>query len=238
MLKGTKKYWFIAIICGLAAAGLFYVYLGQVEEKYRPDDLITVVKAAQPIYADQVISAAQLMTEEIPARYAHPNAVTDISEAAGKMVTSDIAAGEEILKEKLVGEKEKIGRLAYKVPLNKRAVSISVDEVSAVSFNVQPGDHVDIMLTVDIENAGAPGSPTNTILMLQDIEVLSVGAKGAAANTEISESYATLTLAVTPQQAQPLVLGTEVGNITLLLRSPVDESVYSLAPFRLINFIQ
>lgn len=237
MFKGTKKYWFIAVLCGLAAAGLFYVYLGQVEEKYRPGDLITVVKAARPIAADQVIKPEQLTTGEIPARYAHPNAVKDISEAAGKMTTGAIAAGEEILKEKLVGEKEKIGRLAYGIPLNQRAVSIEVTPVSAVSFNVQPGDHVDVMLTIDIENAAAAGNPAHTILLLQDIEVLAVGVKGTNTGAETPASYSTVTLAVTPQQAQPLVMGAEAGSIRLLLRSPVDDSTYSLAPFRLINYI-
>jgi len=54
VLKGTKKYWMIAIICGLAAAVLFYMFLGQVQKQYRPDDLVTVVRAAQPIPKDQV----------------------------------------------------------------------------------------------------------------------------------------------------------------------------------------
>ena len=67
--------------------------------------------------------------------------------------------------------------MAYKVPLNKRAVAVAVNEVSAVSFNIQPGDHVDVMATVDIDDAAA-GNPAAAVLILQDIEVLSVGAKG------------------------------------------------------------
>ncbi len=234
MLKGSKKYWFISIICGLFAAGLFYVYLGQVEEKYRPDDLVTVVRAAQPIHKDEIIKSDQLMTEEVPARYVHPNGVRDVSEAVGKIVSSDIAAGEEVLKEKLVGEKDKIGRLAYGIPLNKRAVSIPVNEVSAVAFNIQTGDHVDVMLTIDIESTGSDADPANTILILQDLEVLAVGTKSSKESSEVK----TLTLAVTPEQAQSLVMGNERGNIRLLLRSPVDDSKFNLAPFKLNNFLQ
>ncbi|HCF71997.1 MAG TPA: Flp pilus assembly protein CpaB, partial [Syntrophomonas sp.] len=48
----------------------------------------------------------------------------------------------------------------------------------------------------------------------------------------------TLTLAVSPDQARPLVLATERGEIRLLLRSPVDDSQYVLPPFRMNNFIQ
>ncbi len=238
MFKGVKKYWFISIGCGLIAAALFYVYLGQVEEKYRPDDLVTVVKAAQPISADEVIKSDQLMTEEVPARYAHPNGVRDASEAVGKISTGDIAAGEEIIKEKLVGEKEKVARLAYNIPLNKRAIAIGVNEIAAVSFNIQPGDHVDVIATIDIETPGSSGDPATTVLILQDIEVLSVGVKGAAADKENPGAVNTLTLAVTPEQARPLVLASERGSIRLMLRSPVDDSKYSLPAYKINNFIQ
>ncbi len=238
MFKGVKKYWVISIVCGLIAAALFYVFLGQVEEKYRPDDLVTVVKAAQPIPADEIIKSEQLMTVEVPARYAHPNGVRDASEAVGKIPIGDIAAGEEIIKEQLVGEKEKVSRLAYSVPLNKRAVAIDVNETTAVSFNIQAGDHVDVIATVDVETSGSTDSPTSTVIILQDIEVLSVGVKGAAADKENPGAVKTLTLAVTPEQARPLVLATERGSIRLMLRSPVDDSKYSLPAYKMNNLIQ
>ncbi len=238
MFKGVKKYWFISIGCGLIAAALFYLYLGQVEEKYRPDDLVTVVRALQPIAGDEVIKAAQLITEEVPALYAHSNGIRTTSEAVGKISRSDIAAGEEIIKEKLVGEKEKIARLAYKVPLNKRAVSISVNETTAVSFNIQAGDHVDVMATVDIEIPNSLADPATTVLILQDIEVLSIGVKSIAVDKENKGEVKTLTLAVTPEQARPLVLAGERGAIRLMLRSPVDDSKYSLPVYKINNFIQ
>lgn len=235
MFKGVKKYWFIAILCGLIAAGLFYVFLLQVEEQYRPDDLVTVVKAAQPIAADQVIRLEQLMTAEVPAQYVHPNGVRDTAQVVGKISTNDIAAGEEIIKEKLVGEKEKVGRLAYSVPLNKRAVAIDINETAAVSFNVQTGDHVDVMATLDLAD-GAGGESSATLFVLQDIEILSVGVKGAAAGEGVGAK--TLTLAVSPEQARPLILASERGSLRLLLRSPVDDSQYILPAFRMNNFIQ
>ncbi len=235
MFKGVLRYWFISIGCGLMAAALFYVYMGQVEEKYRPDDLVTVVKAAQPIAADEVIKRAQLMTEEVPARYAHPNGVREASEAVGKISKSYIAAGEEIIKEKLVGEKDKVARLAYSVPLNKRAIAIAVNEMAAVSFKIQPGDNVDVMVTLDLVIPGSTDDPSTTMLILQDIEVLSVGVKGSVDN---SGAINTLTLAVTPEQAQQLVLAGERGNIRLMLRSPVDDSKFSLPFYKMNNFMQ
>lgn len=233
MLKGTKKYWIIAIICGLAAAALFYLFLGQVEEQYRPDNMVKVVRAAQPIPKDQVIKANQLMTEEVPDIYAHPNGIRDASEAVGKTVTSDISAGEEILKEKLVGEKDKADRLAYVIPLNKRAVTIAINEVTGVANNIKVGDHVDLMVTIEASLGGSE-SKTYTVLPLQNIEVLAVGSKGA----DNKVTAGTLTVAVSPQQAQPLILATECGIIRLMLRSPVDDSTVDLPPYEINNLVQ
>ena len=112
MFKGAKKYWLILILCGLIAAALFYVFLQESQgSNTAPDDLVTVVKALQPIAADQVIKPEQLMIAEVPAKYAHPNGIRDKNEVVGKISTADIAAGEEIIKEKIVGEKEQAGRL-------------------------------------------------------------------------------------------------------------------------------
>lgn len=235
MLKGTKKYWIIAIVCGLAAAALFYLFLGQVQEQYRPDNMVKVVRAAQPIPKDQVIKANQLMTEEVPDIYAHPNGIRDASEAVGKTVTSDISAGEEILKEKLVGEKDKADRLAYVIPLNKRAVTIAINEVVGVANNIKVGDHVDVMVTVNATAPGTSEAKTYTVLTLQNIEVLSVGTK---ASGEEAAKGGTLTVAVTPQQAQPLILATQEGQIRLMLRSPVDDSTFDLPPYEMNNFVQ
>ncbi len=235
MFKGVLKYWIISIVCGLLAAVLFYVYMEQVEEQYRPGDLVTVVKAAQPIGADEVIKRTQLMIEEVPARYAHPNGVREANEAVGKITSSYIAAGEEIIKEKLVGEKDKVARLAYSVPLNKRAVAIAVNETAAVSFKIQAGDHVDVMVTIELPTPGSIDDPTTTMLLLQDIEVLSIGTKGVSGS---SDAINTLTLAVTPEQAQPLILAGERGLIRLMLRSPVDDSQFSLPGYKINHLMQ
>lgn len=238
MFKGVKKYWFISIACGLIAAVLFYLYLGQVEKKYRPDDLVQVVRAAQPITADEVIKSGQLITEEVPSRYAHANGIREASEALGKISNVDIAVGEEIIQEKLVGEEDKRARLAYSVPLNKRAVAVTINETSAVSFNIQVGDHVDVMATIDVSSVDSKVDPATTVLILQDIEILSVGSAMADEDKNNTGMLSTLTLAVTPEQARPLVLASERGAIRLMLRSPVDDSQFSLPAYKPNHVIQ
>jgi len=97
------------------------------------------------------------------------------------------------------------------------------------------GDHVDVMVTVNASIQGAGEAKTYTVLTLQDIEVLAVGSRGVG---DEAAAAGNLTVAVTPQQAQPLILATQEGQIRLMLRSPVDDSTFDLPPYEIKNFVQ
>ncbi len=240
MLKGTRKYWFIAVVCGIAAALLSYQYLQDIKSRYRPDDLVQVVKAREAIAKDSLISKNQVELDSLPAKFVHPNSLNNLNLAVGKTAITDIAAGEEILKQRLVSADEKSHRLAYTIPASKRAVSIPIDSISGVSGYIKAGDRVDIVTTVDIpiSDLAAGGSASAfSVVTLQDIEVLAVGQNPELLTKKSAEGDKSITLAVSLQEAQPLILGSERGNIRLLLRPPVDKSKTGIAPFQLKDFL-
>ncbi|MEN6347846.1 MAG: Flp pilus assembly protein CpaB, partial [Syntrophomonas sp.] len=173
MLKGSRKYWFIALVFGLAAAILSYRYMQDIKASYSPSNLVQVVKARQAIAPDTVIKKEQLEVVQLPSKYAHPDAFTKKDMVIGKIATSDISAGEEILKEKLLSPQDKERRLSYKIPPSKRAISIPINNVSGVSGYIKPGDRVDIIATLDIplSVSGNEQKTSFSILTLQDVEV-------------------------------------------------------------------
>lgn len=239
MLKGTRKYWFIAIICGIAAVLLSYQYIQDVKNRYSPDDLVQVVKARESISKDSLIKENQVELNRLPAKYAHPQSLNKLDLVVGKTAVTDIAAGEQIIKERLVSEDEKDQRLAYTIPANKRAVSIPIDSISGVAGYIKAGDRVDIAATVDIpvsEAAGGSEIPL-TVVTLQDIEVLAVGDNPELAAKKSADAAKTLTLAVTLQEAEPLILGSERGKLRILLRPPVDKTKTNVTPYQLNNFL-
>jgi len=241
VLRGSKKYWVIAVLCGLMASLLFYRYLQDIKTRYLPDDLIKVVRATTPIERDTLITDNQVEVLQLPAKYVHPDSLQDKESVVGKIAVSDIAAGEEILKQKLLSPSDKTRRLAYSVPENKRAVSIPIDSISGVSGFIEPGDRVDIVGTVDIpvqDYQGNEKPASFSILVLQDIEVLAVGINPDANGRESSSGDKTLTLAVSTEEAQPLVLASERGRLRLLLRSPIDDSKADLEPYQLEDFLK
>lgn len=236
LFKGSRKYWAIAIVCGLVAAVLSYQYLHAVKNRYRPDDLVKVVKALKDISKDTMITDDQVTVIEIPSKYSHPDALSSREAVIGKTAYTDINAGEAILSRKIVGDTNKKDRLAYNIPEGKRAVSISVDNLIGVGNYIKPGDKVDVLGTVDIDTGS--GFHTYTVLTLQNIEVLAIDAFKDISNKKNDNEKPVIILAVSVAESAPLVLASERGNLRLLLRPPVDQSTTYLAPLQLQNLIQ
>lgn len=234
MLRGTRKYWVAALLCGLLAAFLFFQYLQQIKASYQPGNLVKVIIASQNIKKDSVLTDGQLKMVEIPARYVASNSIHEKEQAIGKIAIMDITAGEVILPQKLVPNNNK-EKLSYSVPVSRRAVAIPIDAVSGVAGNVMPGDRVDIIGTLDIETAGSDKPVSYSIYTLQDIPVLAVG---TGTETKKSSGKSTMVLSVTPEEVQKLVLMSERGNIRLVLRSPADKSRVALPPLRLEELLK
>jgi len=118
--------------------------------------------------------------------------------------------------------------LARTIQKMQRGLSLSVDLTSSVSGMIRPNDHVDIIGTFRFpaDEKGA-ALDTVTLTILQNVTVLAVGQQMAsvaatAAGGERSRSYSTVTLAVTPKEAEMLVFAQQKGSITFTLRNPGD----------------
>ena len=108
-----------------------------------------------------------------------------------------------------------------------RAVSISVGGADSVSGLVRPNDHVDVLGTFDFPRSDGSGEMESvTLTMLQDVTVLATGqqlANQRAPRRRGSGGYNTVTLEVTPREAELLVFAEQTrGRLTLSLRHPDD----------------
>jgi pilus assembly protein CpaB len=115
---------------------------------------------------------------------------------------------------------QRIGKGKY------RALSLPVDVPGSVSNMIQPGDHVDILGTFRFpgtEKGAALDMVTRTIL--QNVTVLAVGQQlmaTAATGDGRRNSYTTITLSVTPKEAEFLVFAYQKGTLTFTLRNASD----------------
>jgi pilus assembly protein CpaB len=128
-----------------------------------------------------------------------------------------IAAGEPITTTRLSGEG---GRASVAALLNPdmRAASIRISDVAGVAGFVLPGDRVDVIMTRE-----APSGQLADVL-LHNVRVLAIDQVANENREEMTAGDAgalkTATLEVSQQDAQKLALGSSVGTLSLILRSP------------------
>ncbi len=233
MFTTTRKFWVIAVVCGLLAAAIFFQYLQQLKSQYQTADTISVVAASENIAANTVITAQQLTTKEIPAQYVHPNAFKSIDDIIGKAAITDIARDEVILSDRLVVPGSEMSSFSYKLEPGQRAESIGVDPVTGVAGYVQAGDHVDIIALIEVKVLDATGSEKDvaySAVAVQNREVLAVGDKSIVSDSKKQEESKTITLALSLEEAQKVAWATQFGQIRVILRSPIDEETEKRPP--------
>ncbi|HHY29780.1 MAG TPA: Flp pilus assembly protein CpaB, partial [Syntrophaceticus sp.] len=160
---------------------------------------------------------------------------TTLDDVVGKIALDAIIPGEQVLQDRLVKEGDTKAGLPYQIPAGKRAITVAVDEVAAVGWHLQPGDHVDIL---GIVTAGEQGK--SSVVVLQDVLVLAVGKNTQVTReqeTEATIEVKTVTLAVTLQEARPLMFANEEGKMRFALRSPVDHERQTIVPFSMGEFL-
>ena len=150
------------------------------------------------------------------------------AELIGKVATRTIASGSPIPRDAVGGE----AKLAIRVPVGMRAISIDTTAEIAVAGLVRPGDHVDVQVVYPGADAisGARGAGRSRAqTLLQMVQVLAVGETivGGPSSTSSTGSSPppparTVTLALTPDQVSTLSLAKNTGALTLSLRNPVD----------------
>jgi pilus assembly protein CpaB len=210
----------LAIVLGLAAAAVVFLYLNQqsasnvTARSTRP-----VVVASQDLKFGTKLEPNQLKVVNYPKDAVPPGAYSSIDSVKGQTTKIFLASLEPVLSSKLstVG-----GGLSMMVPPMMRASSVTVNLVSSVSGFVVPGDHVDVLVTID-QQAQQTIATTKTIL--QNIEVVAAGVKTEQKDQENKPNtdQQTITLLVDPPSAEKMALAMHEGKIHLTLRNPEDQ---------------
>jgi pilus assembly protein CpaB len=115
--------------------------------------------------------------------------------------------------------------LSSRIPPGTRAMTIVVDEVNSVSGMLRPGDRIDLMFTVRPRSGSRlPVGEVATPLMA-NLLVLATGTRTAVEpGRQAPTRFGAITVEVTPEQAQKLILAQRSGRITALLRHPDDQA--------------
>ncbi len=214
----------LLIIVGMASLITFQVstYVNGTKDKY--DDELNRIKAAQAakgkvVYAVRdipegiAIPMDYLEERELEVGKIPVDSVSNASLVAGRVSKFGIMSGQLLSQHDLAPQGVTLG-FESRLKQGMRAVTFGVDNNSGVAGFLNPESHVDVLAMV-----GA-GAETKASPILSDIEVIAVGQSyqrqaGATAATPASS----VTVAVTPEDAQKLVKAVAASKLYLALRN-------------------
>src|SRR5436853_829009 len=210
-----------AVICGLLGVVLITRYLASVQAYTK--DLGNVVVAKEEIPLGAKITAEQLVLAPIPNGSVPQGAFRKLDQVAGRVAITPIGVREMITSMKLAPEGMG-GGLPAVIPDGYRAMTVKVDDVVGVSGFVMPGSFVDVVAVITPQTQkGAEQGPISKIV-LQNIKVLASGPKiDSPENQREPTNAKAVTLQVTPEQAEKLVLAANEGKLQLVMRNYSDQ---------------
>ena len=225
-----------SILCAVLALMFQCSYISKKEKllqgEYEP---IQVLVAKKNIPKDFKLDETMVQFDTVPKKYVQPKALHKIDEILGQISGSTIFEGEQIIATKLLSIED--AGLAFKIPKNFRAFSIAVDEITGVGGHVRPGNYVDVLGIFDFGDERK--SDQRAVTLLQNVYVLAAGedlgqaiplTATAAQEKKLAKgmmpdfggkkkTYKAITLMLTPDETQKVMLAQEVGSLSLSLRS-------------------
>lgn len=220
----------VAVFFGLIAAYGIYNFLSSQQRetdslRAANQDIVVAARDILPGTAlnDEAIKKGLIKTTPWPKSSIPAGAYSSPQQVIGKVNRVKILANEPILESRLAGEG---AGLTVRLEAGKRALALRVDEIVGVSGFIVPDDRVDVILTTT--PLGASQDTKISKIVLQNKRVLSV-----AQNTEQKDGKPQLarsiTLEVTPEEAEKLSLASQEGSIVLALRGLGDDAQLTTA---------
>lgn len=208
----------IGLIAALGARSYLSGRVAELEAKAQGRN-VAVVVAKSNLAKGARLSSSTVAVRNIPLEFAHSSAVMpeQFDRVEGQALAFNVKAGEMILWGLL--EAKKVPTFSARVEAGRRAITVPVDEINSISGLLEPGDLIDLMVTVDRKGKKI------TVPLMQSVQVMATGQR-AVDDPKSGERkiYSTVTLDTDPKQAQNVIVAREAGRITALLRNPQDKT--------------
>lgn len=242
MNNESRTLW-ISVGAGIFAMFLVYSFLQeQKAEIIKPyGGMMNVVVAAKDIGEMQTIDDTMLEVQQKPQSFVEPGSVRNPEDIVGQVAVAPMKKGEQILQTKLLQPGPETG-ISLQVQPTKRALTLPINEYSGVARLIRPGDRIDIIAAVDVGKGPTARREVSTIMF--DVPVLATGINVVnniprlfevdGSSNRVNQitltgdtKYSSITLEVTPKEAQDLVYLVTTGggnNLYFALKNPNDRT--------------
>lgn len=183
----------LAVVCGLLASLLSVNYLRDRQTT------IEVVVMREEVAPFTELSTAMLSTATVPADALQGDELTSADEAKGRFSRTLLLSGTVLRRGHLAesGLASLTTRLTEAKEPDKRAFALPIDPATGVGGTLRPGDKVDIIAAVKMEQPGSEESQSVALakVIARNIEVLHLaepkeGSKGGVAVLKVSPALA------------------------------------------------
>ena len=249
----------LGVLCFVGANGYLRTYLSAAESRLAGSYATRkVMVAAIDVPAGGTLSSANLALRSIPSRFLASTALGPdaLDMVSGQKVMVALKPGDTIDRGAL--ERSDRAALSTTVAKGERAITFPVDEISSISGMLVPGDIIDLMYTGPGTTANsyraAPGADalaapkelTHVRLILQAVTVMATGKTTqkrvvrteGGGQEEVNLDFTTVTLKVSPSQAQQVLIAQKLGQLSAVLRNPDDKAVLGKVVLDEITFRQ
>jgi pilus assembly protein CpaB len=225
----------LAIVLGLFAA----MAAKNMIDKNKTQPIVAVHYTQVVVAKDNIAAGSALRAEDLTVGKMAGDISPDViygnpSEVTGRVLTCALVKGQPIM-EPVLAPKGTGSGLQSLIPSGMRAITIEVNEFSAVGGFLVPGCHVDVLATVSLVNLN---NEPFTRIVVENVKVIAVNTHltpvGPGAEPEGMHS---VTLLATPQQAEQINLASSKGAPRFVLRSSGDDTLGHTTGLSLIELL-
>jgi pilus assembly protein CpaB len=224
----------VAVVMAGLAGLLVKVYLdrkaAELESRYADHtEKVRIVVPKRDVPADTRVDIEDFAIRAIPTDLVPPDAIRpeDIDNALGQTLKVALPIGRPLLWGYLSsGRHSSFSDLLEK---ERRALTISVDELNSISGMIRPADRIDLFI-VGGDSLGAPGGGKETKIvrpLLQNVLVKATGStvrrETGVDGKEYDRRYATLTLDLLPDEIGRVLIAQENGELKIALKRPEQD---------------
>lgn len=221
--KSTLFLFVGALIAGVAAAFLANKFIttkiadhkAQLDKQYTS---IEIVVPTRNLRKGTILDNSVLAVRKVPRAFIHQDTVlpATVGDVITHQLVHQVNKGEPLLMSHMSKSRGK--GFSSLIEDGNRALTFPVDIIKSVSGMLRPGDHIDLLMTLDDKKV------KKTLPLLIDVEVLATGEQvdEEFANNEVSARYQTITLLVSSENASRIIHANQTANLSIVLRSPND----------------
>ena len=123
--------------------------------------MVKIVVAAQNIPRGRAITSDAVILADWPENSVPPGAFNNLDDVQNLIARTDILFNQPLMDVMLTNDRAQLtsrgSDAALLIPNDKRAVALPTDQLSSVAYALQPGDHVDVLVSLWLTDADRNG---------------------------------------------------------------------------------